>query len=100
MNKYQKDSILLPPTTWLRYIPHGNSAIYLVNTGGPRGDVEYVAISKNGIALVLANNEDVPNLMSRKAGCCGNERLAFRVATQAEINLYLGATIETPEQSL
>lgn len=49
---------------------------------------EYVFSPRNGISIGEVDDNDVPDLLRRKCGCCGNERPCFSQATQEEVELW------------
>jgi len=74
-------------TTFLRYIPNGQ-AYFEIDT--PNGQLGFVATVSNNISLVKVPNEYVGNMLLRKTGCCGQEKIACKIATQEEIDKWLG----------
>lgn len=86
MINYKPQSILPEKRKYMRYTPGGNSGLYELST--ERGTVQYVAITHNNISLVEVHENDVHNMSLKIAGCCGNQKRAFVMATEAEIKRW------------
>ena len=52
------------------------------------GDHGYKFITQANICLAWVNEEDAPNILSRKGGCCGGKRLLFRVASADDVRRW------------
>lgn len=69
---------------WLKYIPGGQCLFQLDNVDWNGA----VFIPKNGLSLAEIPEKYVQAALSRKCGCCGNERKCFEIATDKEIEVY------------
>lgn len=69
---------------YLVYIPHIPHVIEFSN------GVQSVVEVRNDVALVKIPKKFESVALMRKAGCCGNETKAFRIASKEEINKFLG----------
>lgn len=56
--------------------------------GAPSGNA-YVYTCKHNISIAFVEERDVPWMLDKKTGCCGNARKKFSVATQAEVDTWL-----------
>ncbi len=54
---------------------------------GPTGK-GYVFVPRNNISISEVDDSDVPELLRKKCGCCGQERPCFVIASQAEVNQW------------
>ena len=71
---------------YLVYTPHVPAMVEVVN------GVHWVVVVRNDVAILqvpVQYASSVPVLLSRMAGCCGDEKRAFRDATEAEYNKWL-----------
>lgn len=49
---------------------------------------DYVTDVRYGVAMVLADEKDVPALLAHEGGCCGGKRKVFFLANQESYNVW------------
>lgn len=56
------------------------------------GNNEYVAVAQHAVSMLLAEESDVPALLSVLGGCCGGQRKIFLLPSQEAVNIWLTGT--------
>lgn len=70
---------------YLRYYTSVERGFSIIKDGRIK---DYLSIVRNNISLMEVDDDDVALFLSKKCGCCTNEKPCFRIATEEEITRW------------